>query len=97
MVEQSGGSEGSSTPRYIPGRSEGRILLEPSGLSTNMISARTDEGGDEPFRYGPGTSLNQHRDRILQIDDGLPQELMVLTNSSLSHLNESSSNLLPKI
>jgi hypothetical protein len=80
-------------------------MIDPSGLSTNLVSARTDEGMEYPFRSGPSTMLHQgyrHQQQIQydqqvannEGDDLLPPNLMMLANSSLSQFNDSTANLI---
>jgi hypothetical protein len=105
--EQAGGTEEDyiSPRKMIPRRNNAMLMIDPSGLSTSLVSARTDNGMEYPFRSGPSTMLHQGHRQHQQIqfdqhivnkegDDFLPQNLTMLTNSSLSQFNKSTANLI---
>ncbi len=59
-VQAGGTEEDHLTPRMMrPPRNNARLLIDPSGLSTNLVSARTDEGTEYPFRSGPSIMVHQ--------------------------------------
>ena len=59
-VQAGGTEEDHLSPRMMrPPRNNARLMIDPSGLSTNLVSARTDEGMEYPFRSGPSTMLHQ--------------------------------------
>jgi len=58
--EQAGGTEEDQlSPRMMrPPRNNAMLIMDPSGLSTNLVTARTDDGIEYPFRSGPSTMLH---------------------------------------